>query len=34
MPERFIRYPEKTAGAMSLFFKNPLITGRTGFFIP
>jgi hypothetical protein len=34
MPERFTRYPEKTAGTMGLFFNAPLLTGRTGFFVP
>jgi len=34
MPERFIRYPEKTVGTMGLFFKITLLAGRTGFFVP
>ena len=34
MSAKFIRYPEKTAGTMGLFFKDTLLVRRTGFFVP
>ena len=34
MSAKFIRYPEKTAGTMGLFFKATLLVRRTGFFVP